>query len=97
MESDLWALSLVVYECMSQCMIGAPFMQSQGLQEDFLSFLEEGNRPTLRAEWGAAICAAMSQAWCEVPEERGTAAELRDSIQVCIEERPRQQLAHGVH
>ena len=89
-ESDLFALALVVYECLSLQQVGQPFMERYVQDKDifdFAHFTEKGGRPSLERlhqEWGENVPAAVERAWAHSPEERGSAALLAGSLQAHV-------------
>ena len=86
-SSDVFALALVVFECLAGETLGGEFLKRHSLDGqyfDFSQFTMKGGRPSLEeleAAHGAVVCRALAKAWAQDAASRGTAAELAEGLE----------------
>ena len=83
---DVFALTLVVYECLSCQELGSSYARQDGYH-DFADFTSSGSRPSLESlnvEYATFLCGAISVAWAQQPEQRGAATNLFDALIACV-------------
>ena len=86
-SSDVFALALVVFECLAGETLGGEFLKRHSLDGqyfDFSQFTMQGGRPSLEElepAHGAGVCTALARAWAQDAAARGTAAELAEGLE----------------
>ena len=86
-QSDVFALALVVFECLAGEALGGEFLKRHlldGQYFDFSQFTMKGSRPSLEKiepSYGAGVCMALGRAWAQDPAARGPASGLAEGLE----------------